>query len=226
MKQQKAVLWDLDGTILDSLSVWTEVLATVFQDLNIPTQTREQLRPQFYGSLDNALARMSNNYHDQETLINNVLQEQLHHYENPVTHQGIEDAVALFGSLGLKQAIVTSRGGAGRGPAAADSIVKALKLDLHIETVISGDETVHHKPHPEPLFMALQNLKVDAKNAVMIGDQAVDSDAAKAAGAYSILIDHENTPESRKAMQDANPDLICTDASQLINGVKLLLKLQ
>lgn len=225
MSEQKAVLWDLDGTVLDSLSVAVEIFDEIFPALQLPPLDRETIRTNFYGSLEDSLLRMSDNYHDQPALFKAFNESQQRHYEDPVFHIGIREAITALGELGLKQAIVTSRGNAQRGAAGAHAIVKNTKLDDLISVVISADETVAHKPDPEPLLLALEKLDVTPYNTVMIGDQPVDTQAANAAGVHSILIDHENTQHSQAAMRGAQPNLICTDAGQALAGVRQLLNL-
>jgi pyrophosphatase PpaX len=51
---------------------------------------------------------------------------------------------------------------------------------------VGGDETVHHKPHPEPLLLALERLGVGAADAAYVGDSPFDMQAAKAADLYAI----------------------------------------
>ncbi len=55
------------------------------------------------------------------------------------------------------------------------------------DTIITGDDTTHHKPHPEPLELALQRLGGTKDQAVMIGDSDKDLGAAQNAGVDSIL---------------------------------------
>jgi pyrophosphatase PpaX len=61
-----------------------------------------------------------------------------------------------------------------------------LPFEHLVETVVGGDETVHHKPHPEPLLLALERLGVGADDAAYVGDSPFDMQAAKAAGLYAI----------------------------------------
>lgn len=219
---KKAVLWDLDGTILDSLTIMHDVVYEIFPKLGLEPVDRESIRSEFHGPYAESVARISKNYKDQDELVSLMFESQLKHHENPVTHEGIHEAIAHFADKGYKQTIVTSRHG-GDDLAGAHRLVKTLKLELHIETVISASETVNHKPHPEPVLKALRILDVVPENAVMIGDQAVDVEAARSAGVRSILIDHEYTKESREAAEAAHADLLCSNASEVIDGVHRML---
>ena len=223
MSRAQAVLWDLDGTIIDSLSIFTEIIEKVFPQLGLKALKRHEIRPEFYGSVEDVLNRLSKGYKDQDELFQLFLDNQLSQYGHPSAHEGIHDAITHFSSHGFQQAVVTSRDSYEGTPYGSRTIIKTLKLDLHIKTVICGDDTPHHKPHPEPLLMALKQLGVDPENAVMVGDQPVDAQAAQAAGCKSILIDFEKTKDSKAAHVSANPDLVCTNAHEIIEGVHKLL---
>lgn len=222
----KAVLWDFDGTIFDSISIMHNILDEIFPRAGIPVVDRETIRSNFYGPLEELLIRLSNDYKDQATLLTYFFEAQLRHHENAQTHTGIADAIAFFGSQGLQQAIVTSRASEQRGKTGARELVKTLQLDLHIKTVISAEDSPHHKPHPDPIHLALKNLGIDPKNAVMIGDQHVDIEAAHNAGIYGILLDNENTSHSKTALKQIDADAYCTNADELIENVVQLLEIE
>ena len=61
-----------------------------------------------------------------------------------------------------------------------------LPLEHLFETVVGGDETEHHKPHPAPLQLALERLDAAPEDAAYVGDSPFDMQAAKAAGLYAI----------------------------------------
>lgn len=212
---QKAILWDLDGTILDSVSVMAEILEEIFPPLGIPLLSREELRSEFHGSLESSLKRMSKNYPNQNVLVETFIAVQPKHYEHPVTHSGMVDIVLALHKRNIKQAVVTSRGSITRGTAGAHAIVDTLGLNSSIEVVISADDCREHKPHPGPLNMALEKLSVSPSNSIMIGDQPADAFAAQAAGTHCIIIDHEETIESKDSLRQANPDELVHSSHEL-----------
>ncbi len=76
-------------------------------------------------------------------------------------------------------------------------ILKALKLDRFFGSVIGGDSLPKRKPDPEPLLAAIERLRGTAASAVMIGDSANDVLCARAAAVTAILIpsDYGNPAE-------------------------------
>lgn len=227
-QQSKAVLWDLDGTIIDSVTVMHEILDEVFPEFGIEKLTRAQIRAGLYGGLEESLARYSNNHPDQTSLLGAFMKAQYRHYlEEPVMFEQVLSAISDLGGFGVGQAIVTSRSNdGGRGPGGAHAIVRNSRLNEIIDIVISADECDYHKPHPQPIWLALEKLSINPEDAVMVGDQPVDAIAARQAGVHSILIDHENTEEGHVLLKESNPDVIIQEAEAILPYIKKQLALQ
>lgn len=68
------------------------------------------------------------------------------------------------------------------------NLLKLHKLTKYFTTVIGREDVTHHKPHPEPVLKALAKLQVKPKDSIYIGDMKEDVLAAKAAGVRSIFI--------------------------------------
>lgn len=224
---KKAVLWDLDGTILDSISVMHAILTEIFPKFDLPIPSREEVRKELYGSLEGALVRYSNNYADQAALMEAFIQAQHAHYIDPVMFEAVTKVIfELSNNSDVAQAIVTSRNSNGGRGVGALEIVKTTGLDKYMGTVISAEESEKHKPHPEPLLMALDIIGVKPSDAVMVGDQPVDAIAAHAAGTKSILIDHEGDDIGLDQLRSANPDVIVQNPDDLLPYIIKALQLK
>lgn len=82
---------------------------------------------------------------------------------------------------GIRTAVATSK--------RASSAAETLELvGATVTAMITMEDTLHHKPDPEPLLLAVSRLGGDASRAVYVGDAVVDVDAAKAAGMASIAV--------------------------------------
>lgn len=206
---KKAVLWDLDGTLLDSVTVMFNIVNEIFSKFQLPKKTRAEIKAELHGSLEDSLIRLSAGFVDQQSLLDSFIQAQQSHYLEPATFDPLIELIPELHSLGIDQAVVTSRAdGGGRGPGGAREVLKTLDIDKYMGAIVSANDTSRHKPHPEPLIVAMRKLKVEKDNSVMIGDQHVDVIAAKAAGVHSIVIDHESTANTEKRIIDSNPDAI------------------
>ena len=88
------------------------------------------------------------------------------------------------------------------------------KHQLQFDVVISRDDC-RHKPHPDPLFLACEKLRVDVKNAWMIGDGSYDVKAGIAAGAKTIWISHRRARDFTE-----EPWQVMDDLLHLMNWMK------
>lgn len=84
--------------------------------------------------------------------------------------------------MGKKIALITT--------SLRENVVKALdkyEIQHFFDVIVTNEDTERHKPNPEPLFKALEQLGGSIEEAIMIGDSDKDVDAAKNAGVDSIL---------------------------------------
>ncbi|HTN50519.1 MAG TPA: phosphoglycolate phosphatase [Burkholderiaceae bacterium] len=101
-----------------------------------------------------------------------------------VVFPGVPAALAALRRNGLKLACVTNK-----PREFTTELLARVELLAAFDTVISGDDTVEKKPHAAPLLAACAQLRVDATEAVMIGDSENDLLAARAAGCRAILVE-------------------------------------
>lgn len=177
----KAVLFDLDGTLIDSapgLGFAADLMRT---KRGLPSLPLACYRPLAgagaRGMLAIALGQtvLSPDY---ETLKNEFFTEyeacMLQHCE---LFSGVAELIGALGGLDLKWGIVTNKSKRFTVP-----IVHSIAHFSSVQTVVSGDSTAHAKPHPEPLFEAARQLGISPSDCIYVGDDKRDIDAAKAAG--------------------------------------------
>ena len=115
---------------------------------------------------------------------------------------------------GTKMAVITNK-----HEGAARRILKQVKLDKFFEVVIGGDTLPQRKPHPMPILHALHELKISQDDAVMIGDSPNDALSAQDAGIPSIILRYgynHDWPDGLKPTAYANHVQECRVALQLI----------
>lgn len=183
------VLWDLDGTILDSIGVLEDGLASVLPKYNLQRPSRETLEKNFHGkleaSIDGALGGIDGELLDK--IVAEFLTVQDAYYEHIDSHL-FADAIGLMGRLhkaGKRQIITTSRAHQGRLRASPRHIVENSIMKNYISRVICGDDSEYHKPDPR----LLQAVSVESLgNILVIGDQFVDAELAHNLNARAILV--------------------------------------
>jgi pyrophosphatase PpaX len=83
-----------------------------------------------------------------------------------------------------------------------------------MDVFISMDDTSHHKPHPEPLLLALEKLQVASQQAVYIGDSRHDMQAARAAGMRKVAALWGPVPRSELELE--KPDVLVCRPEELL----------
>ena len=180
----KAVIFDIDGVLLDSF----EANLKFFQDLMIKTgyrpPTREEFSAVFHLNMMDAIKVLTKSNSEEE--IKRIWEigrsrEVRYDVELLVMPEGAEDVVETL-SKNYLLGIVTSR--------IKESVYespKLAKLAKYFKVVVSYGDTTKHKPHPEPLLLTAQKLKVKPQECVYIGDVENDIKAARAAGMKIII---------------------------------------
>jgi pyrophosphatase PpaX len=172
-----ALLFDLDGTLLDTIDLLLDCLQHAFAGrervpsraewtAGIGTPLRSQLR-------DWGVAE-----HDLEQVVGRYREHQDAHLERmtrvfPGSHEVLQWARAE----GYKLGVVTSKG---RGM--TDRSLRHVGLADAFDVVVAADDTTRHKPDPEPVRHALAQLGIAPAHALFVGDSTHDMHAGRAAG--------------------------------------------
>jgi pyrophosphatase PpaX len=88
-----------------------------------------------------------------------------------------------------------------------------LPLGRYFDTIVAGDDTTRHKPHPDPVLLGLERLAATADEAVYVGDSPYDMQAGKAAGVATIGVTWGKIHD-RSALVDA--DVVVDTAEELL----------
>ncbi|MFY0665435.1 MAG: phosphoglycolate phosphatase [Natronospirillum sp.] len=176
----KAVLFDLDGTLVDSLPTIALGMQDALAELALPTVTEEQVG-HWIGEGTPVLARKAATSvgasERSEALFAQFLISYLPHIPGTPEISGATALLQQLTALGVSCALVTNKPRVFTEP-----LLVALDWDRYLPVVICGDDLAERKPHPLPLFEACRRLGVDATDAVMVGDSRHDVGAARAAG--------------------------------------------
>lgn len=181
---RKAVLFDLDGTLLDSIDLivasWDHTVAV--HGLSPPPEL--DIRQCIGRSLDDLFGALGLHEGTAAAAIRTYREHNLaHHDAGTAPYPGAAELVRALRSLGRPIAIVTGkrRVGAFRG-------LERLGLRDAFDVVIGADDTARGKPHPDPALLACERLRVAPESAWFVGDSVQDLRCARAAGTGSIAV--------------------------------------
>lgn len=96
---------------------------------------------------------------------------------------GIKEMLGELKDLGYKMAVVTSR-----AAFTTQQAMERYEIGEYFDVVVTCDDTDKHKPDPEPVLIALAQLKSSPEESIMIGDSMYDILCAKNAGVQSVLV--------------------------------------
>lgn len=184
MSQYNTVLFDLDGTLLDTNKLILESFAYSFGNVygNVP---EEQLLTSFFGmTLHEAFVQLAKKEEDIQSLLLNFREYNLKHHDEYVKlFPGAEETFQKLKEHNYKIGIVTSKLNktARRGLALFD-------LEKYVDTFIGADDTPIHKPDPFPVLACLEKMGRSANQAFMVGDSPHDMVAGRKSGCKTVFV--------------------------------------
>lgn len=179
----KAVLFDIDGVLLDSFEANFRFFQDMLARMGYPNPKRREFRKAFHLPLCLALKHMAKAELIEEMKQLHEIAEEIPRHpellkEPPHTKEMLD---ALY--TNYKLGIVTSR--------SRESVSKNYFPFAHTEKYFSVsvtlDDCAHHKPHPGPLLLAAKRLRLPPSDCVYVGDAHTDVEAGRAAGMKTIL---------------------------------------
>lgn len=172
-----ALLFDLDGTLIDSIGLLLECMEFAFRD-RAARPTREEWVAGIGTPLRAQLAQWCQGPEDVEGMVGRYRDHQDIHLERLTTpFPGVLDTLAWARAQGYPTAIVTSKG---KGMTARS--LNHVGLGQAFDTVVTFEETERHKPLPDPVLLALDRLGASPDHAIFVGDSPHDMHAGRAAG--------------------------------------------
>lgn len=192
----KAVLFDWDGTLVDTAEASYRCYVRLFSELGIPFDRATYARtysPNWYQTF-----RAVNLPEERWAWADS---RWLAHFatERVGIVDGARDLIELLARHGIAMGIVTS-GSSGRVAREID----AHGLGGYLRACVYGCDVEHKKPHPEGLHLCLERLGVTAEESVYVGDSPEDIQMAKAAGVRAIAVPGGYPNE--EALREAEPD--------------------
>lgn len=175
------VLFDLDGTLVDTAPDMAAALNRLLHEDRRPTLPFETIRPQVSNGARGLLGlayQVDTPHPDYEPLRQRFLDA----YQSDLSSrsrlfQGMETVLQVLEAQGIAWGIVTNKPGW-----LTDPLVRDLGIMDRARCVVSGDTCEYAKPHPMPLLHAAQLLGMETSACLYIGDAARDVQAARAAG--------------------------------------------
>ena len=205
----RTVLFDLDGTLIDSGAMilasmrhaTRTVLGREVPDAELvarvgSTHLREQMR-----ALD-------------ESRVDDLVRTYREHNE-PLHAElracpGMLDVVERLHAEGRRLGVVTAK-----RHATVRLAFDVCPLERFLDAIVAAGDTERHKPHPDPVLLALERLGSRAEEAAYVGDAPFDVESAKAAGVFAVAVGWGGI-HPRERVEAAEPDAFVETAEELL----------
>lgn len=183
------VLFDLDGTLVDSASDIAAAVNRLLAELG-HAQVDEPTVRSWIGDGARQLITSALQHAGETQTVDAVMPRFLRHYEDcllldPQLYPGVESTLQALQTAGVRMAVCTNK------PAQfVPPLLAALGIDGYFDAVLGAGDLPERKPHPLPLLHLAEGFGVDITQCLMVGDSAADAGAAIAAGAPLVLVSY------------------------------------
>ncbi|WP_025274555.1 HAD family hydrolase [Haloglycomyces albus] len=182
----QAILWDMDGTLVDTEPLWDEVIIEILAAYG-QTMTTD-IRNSLIGAAEHhsvpiildVIGLGPERADDIRTLMNDKISAR---FDAGVEHKpGAQALLDQACAAGIKQALVTST-----NRALTEHLLPHIGRH-YFDHTITSTEVTHPKPHPEPYATAARLLEVDVEQCVVVEDSSTGLRSAMSAGAHVVAV--------------------------------------
>jgi len=212
----EAVLFDLDGTLIDTAPDFVRVVNLLRQKNNLPPLAASLIRAQVSNGA-RALITLAFDLKEGEAGFAEKLQELLELYlsnlaEESALFDGLNELLEVLEQQNIPWGIVTNKPRQYTEP-----LLAGLNLTERCAIVICPDDVTHKKPHPEPLLMACQAINANPSKTLYVGDHIRDIASGNSAKNSTIAVSW--------GYIDEGEDLSLWNADHIIHTSEELLQL-
>jgi phosphoglycolate phosphatase len=212
MKHYELIVFDWDGTLIDSEARIVNCMRAAIQDLQLPERSHDQMRNVIGLGLQEALATLYPEGDPQ--MYQNMVDRYRHHFlvqdDTPSElFNGVEALLAELSARGHSIAIAT-----GKGRVGLEKALDETGLRDYFDYTRCADET-RSKPHPQMLEEIIDRLGVTPEQTIMIGDTEFDMQMANNAGTSALAVSYGVHDKQR--LLACNP-LDCVDDVAALHG--------
>ena len=206
------ILFDLDGTVIDSTEAILEGFRVAFETLGGETPSDEAIKNEVGHTLDNMFLTLG----VAEDRVNEYVHTYKMHYriiscEKTILLEGAKEAIELANSFATLGVVTTKTGEYSR------ILLEHMGLMNYFSVLIGREDVENPKPHKEPILKALTKLEHDKHKTWMIGDTCMDIDSAKNAEVNSIAVTSGYATDS---MLQKCTTIICKDVLEAVKYIK------
>lgn len=200
MPRLQTALFDLDGTLIDSIRLILDSYHHTLTQHNLPARTDDEWLRGVGTPLQVQFAEWRESPEVLEAMIATYREYNLKHHDRMVTvYPGVVEAIREIKAAGIQTGLVTSK----NRPGAVKGLT-LVGLEALMDVLVCADEVANPKPHPEPVEKALALLGAEPVSTVYVGDSIHDMHSGRAAGVKTAAALWG--PFGRAHLEGAKPD--------------------
>jgi HAD superfamily hydrolase (TIGR01509 family) len=214
----KGVIFDVDGTLADTVGFFYEIALEVLQLAGAPPVSREQVFELMRMGDAAPLEKLfPANFPNPAATLKKIMDDRMHEWMQRYHDEteAIPGSVELLRDLhtkGVRLGIATSSG-------RALPFLDRWGVRSLFTGIIGREDVENRKPHPEPVLKCLGYLQLDPREVVYIGDSPIDIRAGKAAGSYTVGV--LTGTSTHEVLHLENPDHILESVAELLRILPL-----
>lgn len=178
------VIFDLDGTLVDSIPDLTDAVNEFMRISGRQPLAMEQVRRLVGKGARNLVERALGNGTEEEverSLAIFLAFNEAHIADKTVMYPGVAETLQELKRRGCRMALVTNK-----TEFLSRKLLNVLGIDRHFEQILGADSLPFRKPSPEPVLKVLRDTAIPADRAIMVGDSINDIAAGKAARVVTV----------------------------------------
>ena len=209
MKKISLIVYDFDGTLVDTLADIADSVNLALAEMNLTTLNRETIRGNIGNGVGNLMTRslINSGCDDIDTAVSLFRKHYNHHLSDQTDfYPNGREVVQHFADK--KNAILSNK------PVAfIAKILEALNFLQPFDLILGGDSLDAQKPDPKGLQRLMSKFNCPAKQVLMVGDDTIDIETGKQAGVLTCGVTYGlGDPDS---LRDAKPDYLIDNLSHL-----------
>ena len=210
----KGMLFDLDGTLLDTAADFADVVLQMTEEAGRPAIAFTSIHKTVSNgarALVELAFEIQQDHADFEEKFNTLLTlySQRILATKATLYPGMDALLQELENRGIPWGIVTNKPERFSRP-----LLRSLGLIERCSTLICPDHVTHSKPHPEPMFLACKELGIEPDSAIYVGDHPRDIDAGRAAGMFTIAVRYGYLPDT-PPVEQWQADLVVDSVDQI-----------
>lgn len=211
----KTVLFDFDGTLMDTNQVILQSWQHTFRTLEGTERDEAELLKTFGEPLALTMERMFPQVGVEDAISIYRSYQHEHFLDLINVFPGVISTLEALKAAGIQLGLVTSR-------LRYTTELGLEKYDLikYFDTIVTCEDTEEHKPSPEPVFAALEKLQAKVKETIMVGDTMFDILCGKNAGVKTALVGWALAVDEDEKIGANAPDYLIERPEELLEIVK------